>query len=131
MSTSSAVTPGTNATSDQYNNLRTDAITRYVRAIFEIPGTVPVANDLQVVPIPASMTITKIKHRCESGSCTLRIQKDTSDVKASMAVATSYTNETTGLTNTDATEGQELRLDITATSSAVGLHVIVYMTETI
>lgn len=131
MATSSTATAGTNATSTQYNDLRTDAITRYIRAVFEIPGSLAVANDQQVLPIPATMTITKIKHRVESGSCTLRIQKDTSDVKAGMSVGTSYTNETSGLTNTSAVEGEELRLDLTAVSSASGLHVIVYMTETI
>ncbi len=132
MAVSSAVVAGTNATAAQYNNLRTDAITQLRRIYFAIDGTIPVGNDLQSFTVPAGMTITKIKHRCETGSCTMRIQNGSGDVKASIAVTTAYASETTGLTNTVCVEGDEIRLDITAIGTTpTYLHVLIYLTETI
>lgn len=130
MSQSTAVTAGTNATASQYNNLRTDAITQYRRFWFEIPGTLVVANDQATIVVPAAMTVTKIKHKVKSGSCTFRVQADSTDVKAGIAASTSYANETS-ISNPSITEGQELNIDITAVSSADTLRVLVYATETI
>ena len=76
------------------------------------------------------MTVTKIKHKVVSGSATLRVKADSTDVKAGIAVSTSYANETS-ITNPTLTEGQELIIDFPAVSRAVTLRVLVYATEII
>ena len=42
---SSAVVAGTNITADQGNNIRTDALTRYVRFLFEVKGALVVGDN--------------------------------------------------------------------------------------
>lgn len=131
MATSSNVTAGTNATATQYNNLRTDAITRYVRYVFEIKGTVIVGNEQGAAfLVPATQTVTKIKHKLDSGTATIRIQKDTTDVDASISVSSTAADETS-ITSAALTENQVLTLDVTAVSSAVHLMVELFATETI
>lgn len=134
MATSSAVVAGTNATATQYNDLRTDAITRYVRFYFEIKGTLVVANTQATVTVPvsgSSMTITKIKHKIVSGtSATITVKRNSDTVKASVSATTSYADETASLTNTSLTDGDELVIDITGVSaSPATLRVLVFATE--
>lgn len=132
MSTSSAVTAGINATATQYNDLRTDAITRYIRYWFEVAGSLSVADDQQTITVPATQTVTKIKHRVKSGSATMNVKKvDGTVIKNGISVGTSYASETSGFTNTALSEGDELKLDLTAVSSADTLRVLIYATETI
>ena len=124
---------GTNATAPQYNNLRTDAITRERVYVFEIKGSI-VTGDEQGPKyiVPANMTVVAIKHKISSGtSVTFRIQKNTTDVDASIAATTSVAEETS-ITSAALTENQILSLDITAISgSPVDLLVEVQTTETI
>lgn len=131
MSVSVAVTAGINATAAQYNDLRTDAITQFRRFFFEIKGSLVVGDGQSVIPVPANMTVTKIKHKVTVGSATIRVVADANTIKASMAVGTSYANETTGFTNTSLLEGVELKVDVQAVSSAENLRVLVYATEII
>lgn len=127
---SSAVVAGTNAQATEANNIRIDAITRYVRLYFTVEGSLSVQDALQTITIPAGMTVTKIKHRCVSGSGTLRVKTVAGAViKSGMSVATSYTDETTGLTNTVLAEGDEVQIDLTGSSSLVTIRVVVYCTE--
>lgn len=133
MATSSAVTAGTNATATQYNNVRTDAITRERVYVFEVQGTLTIANEQGGrYIVPANATVVAIKHVIGTGtSATIRIQKDTTDVDASISVGTSVAEETT-ITTPSITENQILSLDITAVSgSPTNLIVEVQTTETI
>lgn len=132
MSVSSGVTAGVNATAQQYNDLRTDAITQYRRFWFEVAGSLSVLDEQMVIAVPANMTITKIKHRVKSGSATLRVKKtDGTIIKSGISVGTSFANETSGFSNTSLSEGDELQLDLTGVSAADTLRVLIYATETI
>ena len=133
MPTSSAVVAGTNATATQYNNLRTDAITRERVYVFEVQGSNIVGDEQGgKYIVPAGATVVAIKHKIASGtSATFRIQKDTTDIDASI-VATTTVAEETSLTSAALTEDQVLSLDITAVSgSPTGLLVQVITSETI
>lgn len=133
MSTSSAVVAGTNATASQYNNLRTDAITRERVYVFEIKGSIIVGDEQgPKFIVPANMTVVAIKHKIGSGtSATFRIQKDTTDVDNSIVAGTSVAEETS-FSSAGLTENQVLSLDVTAVSgSPVDLLVEVQTTETI
>lgn len=133
MPTSSAVTAGTNATASQYNNLRTDAITRERVYVFEVQGANIVGDEQGgKYIIPASSTVVAIKHKIASGtSATFRVQKDTTDVDAGVVAGTTVAEETS-ITSAALTEDQVLSLDITAVSgSPTGLLVQVITSETI
>lgn len=133
MATSSAVVAGTNATASQYNNVRTDAITRERVFVFEIKGSIIVGDEQgPKFIVPANMTVVAIKHKIGSGtSATFRIQKDTTDVDNSIVAGTSVAEETS-FSSASLTENQVLSLDVTAVSgSPVDLLVEVQTTETI
>lgn len=133
MATSSAVTAGTNATATQYNNLRTDAITRYVRYMFELKGSVTVGDEQgPKYIVPAAQTVTSIKHKIGSGtSATFRIQKDTDDVDNSIAASTTLQTDSSPVSAALAAD-QVLSLDVTAVSgSPTDLLVEVLATETV
>lgn len=133
MATSSATTAGQTATATQYNDLRTDAITRERVYIFEVKGSI-VTGDEQGPKyiVPANATVNAIKHKIASGtSATFRVQKDTTDIDASIAATSTVAEETT-ISSASLTENQVLSLDVTAISgSPVDLLVQVITTETI
>ena len=131
MSTSANVTAGNNAKASEYNDLRTDAITRYVRYVFEVKGTL-VTGDEQGPKylVPATQTVTKIKTKLSAGTATIRVQKDTTDVDSGVSV-TSTAGDDSSLSSPALTENQVLSLDITAVSGASDLIVEVFATETI
>jgi hypothetical protein len=133
MSTSSAVVAGTNATATQYNNLRTDAIKRERVFVFEIKGSIVIADEQgPKYIVPASSTVTSIKHKITSGtSATFRIQKNTTDVDASISAGTSVASETS-ISTPSLTADDVLSLDVTGISgSPVDLLVQVITTENI
>lgn len=133
MPTSSAATAGTNATATQYNNLRTDAITRYIRYVFEIKGSLIVGDEQgPKYIVPATQTVTSIKHKIGSGtSATFRVQKDTTDIDNSIVAGTTVQTDSSPVSAALAAD-QVLSLDITAVSgSPVDLLVEVLVTETI
>lgn len=133
MATSSNIVAGTNATATQYNNLRSDAIIRERVFVFEVRGTL-VTGDEQGPRyiVPANSTVTSIKHKITSGtSATFRIQKNTTDVDASIAAGTSVASETS-ITTPSLTADDVLTLDITGLSGGpVDLLVEVITTENI
>lgn len=132
MSTSSAAVAGTNATAQQYNDLRSDAITRYIRIYIEVAGPLAIEDSVAVVTIPATMTLTKIKHKVVSGSATLRVKTVAgAAIKSGIAVSTSYANETSGFSTSGFVENDEIQLDLTGVSSADTLRVELFLTETI
>jgi hypothetical protein len=131
MAVSSAVTAGINATATQYNNLRTDAITQKRRFLFEVKGGLVVGNGQVELTIPANMTLTKIVHKVESGSATIRVMADATQLKAGISVGTSYAAETTSFDNTALTQHQELKVDITGSSSGDTLRGYIECTEII
>lgn len=90
-----------------------------------LDGTSITANEVGAKYIvPQNMTVTKIMHKTVSGTATIRVQKDTTDVDAGISVTSSVTSETS-ITSATLTAGEVLTLDITADSSCVGLTVIV------
>lgn len=133
MSTSSPATAGTNATAQQYNDLRLDAITRKVRVLMSIKGILVVSNGQVKIPIPAAMTLARICHIIRSGtSATITVKRNTDTVKSGISVTTTYAVETTGLSNTSFAAGDDLILDITAVSgSPTDISVLVEFTETL
>lgn len=133
MATSSTATAGTNATATQYNDLRTDAITRERVYVFEIKGSIIVGDEQgPKYIVPAAATVTKIKHRIASGtSATFRIQKDTTDIDNSIVAGTSVATDSSPVSAALAAD-QVLSLDVTAISALpVDLLVEVVTTETI
>lgn len=124
MSTSSLVVAGTNATAQQQNDLRTDAIRRDSVFQFEVEDVLAILNDQGgSYLMPYAFTITKIKVWCEVGTCTVRVKKQTGNILASQAVSTTPADITTGFTSASLAENDILSLDIIGTSS--GEHVIV------
>lgn len=124
---SSQVTAGNNAKASEYNNLRADVIEGSRRA-FEwfLPGTETTGNEKGAVWIvPYAMTVIAIGHRTASGTCTLRVQRNTDDVKSGISVNNSFTETTAGLENTSLSKGDEISIDLTAVSSPVDLRVYV------
>lgn len=133
MATSSTATAGTNATAQQYNDLRLDAITRKVRPLMSIKGVLVVANGQVKIPIPSEMTLSRICHLIQSGSsATITIKRNTDTVKSGISTTTTYTVETSGLSNTTFAAGDVLILDITGVSgSPTDISVVVEFTETL
>ncbi len=138
---SSAVVAGANAKASEYNNLRSDvaahthdgtdtARAKQNRAFtWYLDGTSIVADEVGAKYIvPQGMTVVNIRHKTVSGTATIRVQKDTTDVDASISVTSSAGNETS-ITSAGLTAAQILTLDITAASSCVGLQVIVECTQ--
>jgi len=86
-----------------------------------IDGTAIVANEVGAKYIaPQNMTVSKIWYKLTSGTCTIRIQKGTTDIDAGNSV-TSTLGSTTSITSASITAGDIITLDITAASSPVGL----------
>lgn len=130
MSVSSAAVAGTNATAQQYNDLRSDAIEERRVILFEIKGTLTVADDQVKIPIPYAGVVTKVRAKVTSGSATIRLMQGATTVKSGIAVGTSYADETS-ITNPNISQsGDELDVDITAVSSGDTLRGQIYVTVT-
>lgn len=88
-----------------------------------LDGTSVVADEVGAKYIcPKAMTVTAIKHKTVSGTATIRLQKGTTDIDASISVTSSVASETT-ITSASLSENDVITLDITAASSCVGLTV--------
>jgi len=123
MATSSTVTAGTNATSAQYNNLRTDAIRRDAIIQFEVEDPLAVLNNQGGSFVaPFAYTVYQVKIWCEVGTCTVRLKTGSTNILASQAVTTTVTDVTVGFTTTAIALNDILTMDILSTSS--GDHVI-------
>lgn len=124
MSTSDLAVAGENATAQQYNDLRTDAIRRDSVFQFEVEDALAVLDDQGgAYLMPYAFTITKVKVWVESGTATIRIKKQTGNILASQAVTTTPTDVTVGFVTTALAENDILSMDIIGSSS--GSHVIV------
>ena len=97
--------------------------------VWYLDGTSIVADEVGgKYIVPANMTVVSIKAKTVSGTATIRLQKNTTDIDASISVTSSVVTETT-ITSATLTADQVLTLDITAASSCVGLSVIVNCTQ--
>lgn len=88
-----------------------------------LDGTSVVADEVGAKYIcPKAMTVKAIKHKTVSGTATIRLQKGTTDIDASISVTSSVATETT-ITSASLAADDVITLDITAASSCVGLTV--------
>lgn len=120
--------PNTKAQSAQVNTNFSNVVqgvvdTSYRAFSWGIVGVFAVA-DLQGMQyiVPENVTAVKLWAKTTSGTCTIRVQKDTTDIKTSLAV-TSSVGSTTSFDASVITAGQVLSLDVTAVSSPVDLFV--------
>src|SRR5574343_161757 len=120
--------PNTKAQSAQVNTNFSNFVqgvvdTSYRAFSWGIVGVFAVA-DLQGMQyiVPENVTAVKLWAKTTSGTCTIRVQKDTTDIKTSLAV-TSSVGSTTSFDASVITAGQVLSLDVTAVSSPVDLFV--------
>ena len=128
MATSSTATAGTNATAVQYNNLRTDAIRRDVIFQWEVEDDLAILDEQGGMYLaPFGYTVTKVKAWCEAGTCSIRLQKGTTNILANMDVTTSAA-DVTSFDSASLAENDVLSMDITAVNS--GNHVIIQMFAT-
>lgn len=94
-----------------------------------LDGTSVVADEVGAkYLIPQGLTVIAIHHKTVSGTATIRIQQDTTDVDAGISV-TSTAGKETSITTPALTEAKVLTLDITAASACVGLTVTVECTQ--
>lgn len=94
-----------------------------------LDGTEVVRNEAGAKYIvPQSLTAVKIWYQCNSGTATIRIQKDTTDVVNSLSVSSTQ-GSTTSFSAGTLTAGQVLSLDITAASSPIGITVTMECTQ--
>jgi len=77
--------------------------------------------------VPQNMTAIKLWAFTDSGTCSIRIQKDTTNM-ATLDV-TNTMGSTTSFSSSGLTAGQVLTLDITAVASGVGVYVVLEATE--
>ena len=78
--------------------------------------------------VPQAMTVTNLRAKTGSGTATIRIQTDTTDIDASASITSSVGN-ITSFNSTALTAGQVLTMDITAVSSGVDLFVTLECTQ--
>lgn len=121
-------TPNTQAKSSEVNtnftNVKNGVIDASYRAVpWGVLGTLTIGDGQGMkFIVPQNLTVSKLWYKTSSGTCTIRIQKDGSNIKASQAV-TSSISSTTSFDATTITAGQLLTLDIIAISSGVDLFV--------
>lgn len=95
-----------------------------------IRDTVSVADEQGMKYIvPQGFTCNKLWYKLDSGTATIRIQRDTTNVVSSASV-TSSVGSTTSFDSATLTAGEVLTLDVTVVSSASGLFVVLECTQT-
>lgn len=131
----STFAPNTQAVSSEVNtnftNLKTAAQNASYRAFtWGIVGTLATGNEQGMKWIvPQNLTCSKLWYKTGSGTATIRIQKNGTDIKSSASV-TSTVGSTTSFDSTTVSAGDVLTIDITATSSGVDLFVTLEMMVT-
>lgn len=116
--TSAAVTAGTDATAAAANAIRTDAITRYVRYIFQIKGALITGTNMaSSYIIPANQTVMSTKHKITSGTSATFVIKADSDTIDTIVAGTSIAEDSSPA-DTTITENQILTIDISAVSGS-------------
>lgn len=95
-----------------------------------VVGTLTVADEQGMkFIVPQAMTVNKLWAKTTSGTCTIRIQTDTTDIDSTFSVTSSVGSETS-FDSTSLTAGQVLTLDILTISSGVDLYVTLEATQT-
>jgi len=121
--------PNTKASSSQVNtnfaNLKTAAEDASYRAFsWGFVGSVAVQDTQGMQWIcPQAVTVKTLYAKTTSGTCTIRIRKDGVDIHAGYEVTSTSTNTDTFSTNT-INAGQVVTLDVTVSSPAVDLYVM-------
>jgi hypothetical protein len=93
-----------------------------------VTGTLTVANEQGMKYIcPQGMTVNKLWAKTTSGTCDIRIQRDTTDV-GTLSV-TSSVGSTTSFSSATLTAGEVITLDITAIASGVDVYVVMECTQ--
>lgn len=77
---------------------------------------------------PQSFTVNKLWYKLDSGTATIRIQKNTTDIVNSVSV-TSSVGSTTSFSSSTISAGEVITLDVTAASGS-GLFVVMEVTQT-
>lgn len=127
--TLNSFTPNTKAESAKVNtnftNLKTAVENASYRAFgWGLVGSVIVGDEQGMKwLVPQDLTVTKMYVKTGSGTCDIRIQKDTTNVLATFSASNSI-QSTTSFDSITLTAGQVLTLDVLAISSAVDLFVI-------
>lgn len=122
-------TPNTRAESAQvnsnFNNLKTGVEAVSKRAFtWGILGVLIAGNSQGMQWIaPAGLTSVKLYAKTTSGSCSIRIKKNSTDLKASFSVSSTVTSSTTFDSGT-ISENDVITLDVLSTSSGTDLYVI-------
>jgi len=94
-----------------------------------VSGTLAIGDEQGIKIIcPQGMTNNKLWYRTDSGTATIRLQEDTTDIVSGVSV-TSTVGSTTSFTTSTITAGQVVTLDITGTSSGSGLWVTLECTQ--
>jgi hypothetical protein len=94
-----------------------------------LDGTWTTADEVGAKYIsPQAMTAVRISAKTTSGTATIRIQKNTTDIANSISV-TSTTGHTTSFSSASIAQFDVITLDITADSSCVGLTVVMECTQ--
>jgi hypothetical protein len=94
-----------------------------------LDGTSVVGDEVGMKYIcPKNMTVTSIKTKTVSGTATIRIQKNTTDIDADISVTNAVATETV-ITAPALTADEIITLDITAATDCVGLTVICECTQ--
>lgn len=126
--TINSFTPNTKAQSAQVNTNFTNVVngivdTSYRAFVWGVQGLVATGNaqGMQYI-VPENVTVIKLWAKTTSGTCTVRIKKDSTDIHSGFAVS-STVGSTTSFNATTITAGQVLTLDVTAVSSATDVFV--------
>lgn len=123
-----AGTSGQYATSDGDGTLTWGTLTINRGFTWGVVGTLTVADEQSMkFIVPQAMTSVKLWAKTTSGTCTIRIQKDTTTV-GTLAV-TSSVGSTTSFASAGLTAGQVVTLDITAISSGEDVYVTLEATQ--
>lgn len=93
-----------------------------------VVGTLTVADEQGMKYIvPQTMTVNKLWAKTTSGTCTIRIQEDTTTIGT--LATTSTVGSTTSFSDSSLAAGSVLTLDITAISSGVDVYVTLECTQ--
>lgn len=118
---SSSVVAGTNATADEYNQARKDAMTRWFK--FEVIGPLVVGNKQGgSFIIPFGGTVVQTWTKTTSGTATVRTINNTGPVTIESGIAAASTAAVdTSPSSPNLAKGDLLTMDITGVSSGVDL----------
>ena len=127
--TLNSFTPNTKAESAKVNtnfsNLKSGVEEAAYRAFsWGLIGGVPILDTQGMQwPSPQALTVKKLWAKTSSGTCTIRIKDDATNIHAGFDVTSTLGNTTT-FASSAITAGSMVTLDVTASSSGVDLFVV-------